>query len=60
LGPGDTECDRCGRRYGIVEVVYGSKCRLNAIEIVRLVEPLVTTPDSLIYLDGESKSGSFQ
>lgn len=32
----------------------------NTIQIVKLVEPLVVVPDSLIDLDGESKSGPLQ
>jgi hypothetical protein len=60
LGPGDPECDRTGRGYRIVEVVDGSKCGLNTVKIVRVVESFVITPDSLIDLDGESKSGPLQ
>jgi hypothetical protein len=50
LGPGDSKCDRCSRRDGIVDVLYRSDGRFHAIEIVRLVEGVLTTPDSLVYL----------
>lgn len=57
LGAGHTEGENGGCLDRIDEAIEGSQCGLDAVEVVRLIEPLVIPSNSLVDGDGEPETG---